>query len=145
MPKLLIFAACEKVIFDRTSEVPSLIGIFYRMNVQAPEVPFPVNTVAPLRWTIFTLWLHTPDDAGKTFHQKLQIIKPNGEGFGDGASTEYKIANSYDLQSKTQIDVQGMPIDEEGPVTVRVWLEENPDMVGEYPFYVKHIPHQPKA
>jgi hypothetical protein len=50
------------------------------------------------------------------------------------------ISENDDLQSKSHIDLIGIPINTEGFIKVRVWLEGIADTTGEYQFMIKHLP-----
>ena len=141
MPKMVILAVCEKVLVER-SGLPSLINVFQRMNIQLQDAPLPENAISPTRWSIFTLWQHEPHELGVEFVQKLLVLKPNGEAFED-ATTPFKITEADDLQSKNHIDLFGLPINDEGFVQVKVWIEGEEDSAGEYRFYVKHNRKEP--
>jgi hypothetical protein len=139
MPKLTILAACEKVIVDRVASLPSLISIFQRMNVQIQDAPLPENAVSPTRWSVFALWQLTPEERGIEYVQRIEIISPAGDTFAE-AKTTLKISEVDDLQSKSHIDIIGIPINTEGFIKVRVWLEGIADTTGEYQFMVSHLP-----
>ena len=139
MPKLTILAACERVIIEREATLPSLISIFQRMNVQLQDAPLPENALSPIRWSIFTLWQHTPGEKGVEYTQRTEVIAPSGDKFVE-ASTVFKITEADDLQSKNHIDIFGIPINVEGFVNVRVWLEGMADTTGEYQFLIKYMP-----
>ena len=136
MPKLRMLVACEKVIMDATSQVPSLIGIFQGMNVPITDAPLPENPVSPIKWAFFTIWQHTPDEKGTEYIQRMEVITPSGIPFGKGEA-RFKVDD--DLQSKTSTDLFGLPIGEEGNITIRVWLEGIENASGEYQFWIKHI------
>jgi hypothetical protein len=141
MPKLVVLAACERVLIDRTAALPSLINIFQRMNIKLQDAPLPENAVSPARWAVFTLWQHTPEELGMEFTQQLEIINPAGAKF-IGATSKFIITEEFDLQSKVPIEILGLPINHEGFIKVRVWLEGYPDATGEYQFMVKHLPKE---
>jgi len=109
------------------------------MNVQLQDAPLAENAVAPIRWAVFTLWAHTQDEVGKEFTQRTEILSPSGNRFGEGTA-KFMITETNDLQSKHHLDILGLPIESEGFVTVRVWLEGIPDSATEYKFAVKHLP-----
>jgi len=73
MPKLLIFAACEKAIVDEQSKVVSLLSLIENINVQfkpgAP--PPPSNAAIPMPWAVVSIFKATPGDVGKTFEQRM--------------------------------------------------------------------------
>jgi len=139
MPKLTILTACERVIIDRATSLPSLINIFQRMNIQLQDAPLAENAVSATRWSVFSLWVHTPEERDVEYTQRVEILSPSGVKFADG-STKFKISEIDDLQSKNHMDILGLPINPEGFVKIRVWLEGVADTTGEYQFLVKHIP-----
>lgn len=141
MPKLVVLAACERVIIDRTAALPSLINIFQRMNIRLQDAPLPDNAISPTRWSIFTLWQHTPEELGVEYTQKLEVINPQGGKFGEG-TVKFRITEADDLQSKNSIELFGLPITSEGFVKVRVWIEGVPDTTGEYQFVIKYLPKE---
>jgi hypothetical protein len=139
MPKLMMLAACERVIVDRVTSLPSLINIFQRMDIQRQDAPLPENAVAPTRWAIFTLWQHSPEEKGIEYTQRTEIICPSGMKFSE-ATSKFRISETDDLQSKNHIDMFGLPIGTEGFLKVRVWLEGIADATGEYQFRIKFLP-----
>jgi hypothetical protein len=138
MPKLTILAACERVIIDREASLPSLISIFQRMNVQVQDAPLPENALSPTRWAVFALWQHTPEERDVEYTQRTEVFAPSGERFLE-ATMAFKITEADDLQSKNHISIFGIPINVEGFMKVRVWLEGIADTTGEYQFFVKHM------
>lgn len=141
MPKLVILTACERVLIDRVSALPSLINIFQRMNIQLQDAPLPENAVSPARWSVFALWQVTPEERDINFVQKTQIIGPTERQFAE-ATTEFRVTAADDLQAKNHIDLIGLPIDAEGFIKVRVWLEGMADTTGEYQFAVTYLPKE---
>jgi len=139
MPKLTILAACERVIVDKVASLPSLINVFQRMNIQVQDAPLPENALSPTRWSVFTLWQHTPEERDVEYTQRTEVIAPSGDKFVE-ATTAFKITEADDLQSKNHIDIFGIPINVEGFLKVRVWLEGTADTTGEYQFLIKYIP-----
>ena len=139
MPKLMILTACERVIVDRATSLPSLINIFQRMNIQLQDAPLVENAVAATKWSVFSLWAHTPEERDVEYTQRLEIISPSGAKYAE-LSTKFKITDADDLQSKNHLDVLGLPISTEGFIKIRVWLEGVADTTGEYQFLVKHNP-----
>jgi len=138
MPKLTILAVCEKFIIDRT-ELPSLINIFQNLDLQLTGEPMPENAVTPLKWSVFTLWQHTPEERDKEYVQHLEIIAPKGEKFIEG-TTRFMVTGPRDLQSKIGSEFQVLPISDEGFITVRVWLADSPEAISEYRFTITHVP-----
>ena len=92
MPKLLVFAPCEKVIISQDENNPTLIAILSSLTLQttAEELAKTATSVegseggavqppmALVRWSIFSMWLREPeDDEGKDFHQTIEIVSPD--------------------------------------------------------------------
>jgi hypothetical protein len=144
MPKLSVLAACERVIVDRVGSLPSLINIFQRMNIQLQDAPLPENAIAPTRWVVFTLWQHTPEERDVEYTQRTEVIAPSGDKFAD-ARIVFKITEADDLQSKNHLEIFGIPINVEGFLKVRVWLEGIADTTAEYQYFVKHVPKEGHA
>lgn len=138
MPKLLVLAACERVLVDRAGSLPSLINIFQRMNIQVQDAPLPENAVSPARWAIFALWQHTPEEKDIEFTQRTQVLSPAGQQFAE-LITKFKITQNDDLQSRNHIEMLGLPISQEGFIKVRVWLEGYADAAAEYQFLIKYM------
>jgi len=119
--------------------LPSIINVFQRMNVPVdPETPLPAKAVAPQKWSIFSLWVHTPEERDVQFTQHTEVFDAAGDKFVESAN-QFKITDSDDLQSKNHLDILGMPIGPEGFVKIRVWLEGVADTTGEYQFAIKHV------
>jgi hypothetical protein len=141
MPRLTILTACERVLIDRASSLPTLVNIFQRMNIQLQDAPLAENAVAASKWAIFALWVHTPEERDVEFTQRTEIIGPSGTKFAE-AVTKFRTSDADDLQSKNHIDILGLPINAEGFIKVRVWLEGIADTTGEYQFAVKYLPKE---
>ncbi len=73
MPRLLIFAPCEKVIIDHRSNTISLITVLEELRYKTPPgAVVPPNTFIPMRWSVVTLWQEEePADAGVQFEQRF--------------------------------------------------------------------------
>lgn len=144
MPKLLIFAPCEKIIIDDQGNA-TLIVIMQNVSVSVSEgSELPRDAVTPKEWAVFTLWQPMPEDAGQKFVQVLQALMPDRSEFKRGEL-------SFEMQeNKTQqnrINIVGFPIGQPGQITVNMWLEVDSEQVGEtysFPLTVTHI-HQKKS
>jgi hypothetical protein len=80
MPKLVLFAACEKAIVDQTTNVVSLMGLLQDVNLQLPpETVVPSNLMIPMQWTVVSIWQRVLEDKGKTFEQRSQFIDNSGQ------------------------------------------------------------------
>lgn len=78
MPNLLAFVLCERILVDQHSRQVSLIDLFdqFRLATDQPDV---LNMVA-LRGggAFFTLWDCEPEDAGKAYLQRVELVAPDG-------------------------------------------------------------------
>ncbi len=137
MPRLILFAACEKVIFD-TSGPASLVSIFQRMNFPVQQVPLPDKAISPNQWSIFALWETKPEEFRQDFCQTIRIYAPDGSLWTE-QSTTWRNEQSDDLQVKVSLLVAGMPVWSEGYVQVKVWLDEMPEEAGSYRFRIKYV------
>jgi hypothetical protein len=122
MPRLLIFAPCEKVILDNQRSA-HLIGLLQQWKSErmpgVPEEPIPENAAAPTPWAIFTLWYRTAEDGDTEFVQTCELITPSG-----------RVAFSIDLKftmtaiSHTNtVNVVGLPV-YPGEYQLRLYLSE---------------------
>lgn len=141
MPRLILLAACEKVIIDQ-NQLPSVIGIFQAMKFQLQGAPLPDNAVSPMKWSIFSLWKHTAEENGVQFTQHIEILKPDGEVFGVASRAVFTAQGAEQSQSKVFVDVFGLPVGQPGVVKIRTWLENIPNSAGEYEFLVVHLPKE---
>jgi len=124
MPKLYLFAACEKVILDQ-SGVPSLISLFSKLKLQLPGQlgDIPVNAVAPKEWAVFTSWDWLPSDEGRLYGQCLQVLYPDGKVFVE--NRELKFTMKPGERQHNAVGIMGFPIGEKGDYRIRMWLEED--------------------
>lgn len=74
MPNLLIFAPCDNVLISKDTESISLVVIMTQVIFPEPlpDTP-PENSVAPMRWFVFSQWSMEQEDAGRVFKQRVQL------------------------------------------------------------------------
>lgn len=131
MPKLYVFAVCDKVILDARGTA-SLISLFNEVHaILQPGTDIPPNAVAPKEWAVYVSWEQEPADAGKEYEQILQIISPDGSVFQQ-LKFKFTFASDKTHQQNTG-NVLGFPIGREGTYTVKMWLEHNNAIVCEPP------------
>lgn len=83
MPKLLLFAPCEKVIIDRDGLV-SLITIVERLEVALPaDLQLQPRTVVPTRWQTLAIWQFNPPENAQ-YEQMIQLVTEDGTIAGQG-------------------------------------------------------------
>ncbi len=144
MPKLYVFAVCDKVILDANGTA-SLISLFNEVHaVLASGTEIPPNAVAPKEWAIFVSWKQEPEDAGKEYEQILQIINPDESVFQQ-TGIKFTFARDKTHHQNTG-QVVGFPVGREGTYTVKMWLEHNKVTVFEpltISLRVKHVRTSP--
>jgi hypothetical protein len=143
MPRLVLFTACEKTIFDMNGPV-SLISIFQRMNIPLQSAPLPEKAVVPTLWSIFSLWETEPKERGQEFKQTVRVYAPDGVLFMEQEGM-WKNDSSEDSQIKIGLQVAGLPIWTEGFIQVRVWLDNEETEAGSYRFRIHYLPKEENA
>jgi hypothetical protein len=152
LPKLLIFAACEKAIIDQDHNV-SLIGLIQDLKVEIPEqVDIEISKaeglpVAAMRWAAFSMWLKTDVDSGKEYEQRVALIDPTGKPTGIEARTAFGFAEGKTTMRNTSV-VLGFPVHASGRFMLRLWIHEKGqpesiEPIAEYPINLNR--GQPKA
>jgi hypothetical protein len=123
MPRLLVFAACEKVILDSDGLV-SLITIIERIEVSVPkEIELGDHVAFPMRWQCIAIWTVSEDEIGK-YEQMTEVVASDGIV---SMHTEPATLVSTIRGSKTGVKMVGtltaVPITD-GPLTLRLlWRE----------------------
>lgn len=82
MPKLLLFAPCEKVIVNSQDNTTSLITLLETIGLSLSEKELsavPDDTSLPITWHMLALWQGEQEDYGKKFIQKFHLELPTGE------------------------------------------------------------------
>jgi hypothetical protein len=80
MPKLLIFAACEKVLVDGQTNSVSLIALLQELHWKLPPgTPMPQNFTLPVQWSALSLWTEEAADAGVDYEQQVTLENPAGQ------------------------------------------------------------------
>ncbi len=143
MPKLLIFAPCQKAIIDKTDNTVSLINILHGLAINtqstSTEGSIPTNAMMPLQWAIVTIWLRSPDDGDKTFEQRIDIIKPNNERMEASTQVFKMTYRTHQIASMAN----SFPIGISGEYRLVVCLREVVEggewkELSEYPIEIKH-------
>jgi hypothetical protein len=142
MPKLYIFALCDRVVTDKEDRA-SLITLFNQITAQilpaSPDIP--PNAVAAKEWWTFSSWEIQPEDVGKDYRQIVQLLYPNGEPFGPPVSVSFSPLSG---KTRQQVTVTGFafPIGQEGQYTVKMWLEEGSSTIFESAPIIVTVKHQ---
>jgi hypothetical protein len=139
MPNLLIFAPCEKIIFDDRANA-SLIILLNTLTVAAKgDAAIPKEAISPKEWAVFTVWHPNEGDVGQEFVEFLQMLKPDGTEFKQ-AQVKFSF-EANDKVAQVRMNIVGFPVGQTGPLTLNMWLEHHNQRVGEihsYPVVVAH-------
>lgn len=121
--RLLLFAACEKVIVDQQSNVISLMSILQNINVQIPpSAPLPpLNAVIPMQWTAVSVFLPDPNDVGKQFEQRCILFNSQNAVLVQTPAAPFTMTNE---QHRILNQVNGIPIGNAGRLTLKCFLRE---------------------
>ena len=150
MPRLLLFAACEKVQYDSVDHSASLIGVFQGYTVTTSKRPIEktpsdavvlqanTDSALPIRWAVFALWKKiNGEDDGKQFQQVCEFVRPNGK-VQPLETLPFKMDSSY---HRLTLTVHGFPVSDEGDCIVRLYLKTDalePVFIRDYPISVTH-------
>lgn len=144
MPKVLLFAACEKVIIDQETNVISLLSLVQDINVQTPPgvTSPPPNAIVPMQWSIVTIFLAEATDGGKKFEQRAVLFSPADAPVMQSAVALFEMTKQ---QHRIVSQVVGMPVGSSGTLFLRCFLREqgtnNWDHVGvDYPINIMYRP-----
>jgi hypothetical protein len=147
MPKLLVFAPCEKVIISQDENNPTLIAILSTIGGEftAPN-PLDIKAVGPMRWSIFTLWQKEAEDETKIFEQRLRLVSPSVR-IGIVATQEIKMTVET---HRTIAYIGTVPVGENGKWEVQVFIylkgePTPPTPLATYPLEICFQINTPKA
>ena len=143
MPRLLLFAACEKVIVDQQTNVISLMSLLQDVNVQIPPgaPPPPLNAIIPINWTIVSIFLPESTDGGKQFEQRAALVNAANVPLLQTPVAPFTFAGG---PHRVLNQVNGMPIGYAGSLKVVCYLREKGNnvwqQIGEgYPIDIKWL------
>jgi hypothetical protein len=141
MPKLLLFAPCEKVAHDQGNN-PVLVSVLIEWTVAPATKAMPENAIIPKEWVIFTLWYRLPEDEGREFIQTCELKAPTGRILLSGSIT-FRMTT---IAHRNTMNVAGLPVTP-GQYELSVYLSEKDtvkdrECYGTYPLVV-HGPPQP--
>jgi len=128
MLKPYVCVACEKVIIAKDSGTPSLIGLFGKMTITAPEeTEIPKAAVAPKEWYVFSIWETEPGDEHREYVLCTRFLYPAKTQFGQVGNQ--RIPVDPGKRSQMVLQIQGFPIGQIGQYTVVTWVEEKEQLV----------------
>jgi hypothetical protein len=114
MPKLEIFAPCEKVIEGIDGSI-SLINLFDKITIGLQALPQNAEEAIsiPMRWSVFAKWIDVEGSGGK-YEQMVRIIFPDGSDALHG-SLHFEIT---ERTIRTVMSIEGFPVSQEGDYRV---------------------------
>jgi len=123
MPRLVLFAACERAIVDQQNSL-TIVGFLQELKVQVPESGQkpPPDANAPMKWEVVTQWAVLPTDIGRHFEQRFALFNPAGQQTAVSATGALDLSGAYNRNIAT---IFGFPIGSPGRYTLKLWLSEN--------------------
>jgi hypothetical protein len=140
MPKLLLFAACERVIIDQDSNVASLVALLQDITIGIPaDAQMPERAMLPMKWHAFTLWFEQPEDSGKQYVQEIELCDPDGNILLTGSSEPFKMSL---LTHRLNATFNTFPLTQFGQYLLKAYLREDKEgkertEVASYPRTIK--------
>jgi hypothetical protein len=140
MPKLLLFAPCERVILGQDNSV-SLIVIIQQMQFQAPPgQPIPEGAGVIARFSVFSQWHKLPADGDKIFEQRVIL------SIGDGNPVIESIAEFQMTERLHRMiaNIPIMPVLHPNEYGFKIFLREKGQqdwgrVLMDYPFEIAHL------
>jgi hypothetical protein len=140
MPRLVMFAACEKVIIGQGDNNVSLISILHSLQLNslsdAPSIP--KNAAMPLNWAIFTMWQKESKDENISYSQRVSLVSPKGKTLLDSV-TSFQLEKDFHRVTNTII---GLPVGEDGPHSLKLSLSRTDSDVwndiSSFPMIITH-------
>lgn len=144
MPKLLLFAPCERVVIDQTDHSVSLISLLTGITASVPfppDLPMPENTALPMRWYVLAVWKGNSEDVQKTFDQRVVLRSPLGSELLS-LDLAFNLANAPIVRSVAHLS--SFPLPQFGEYVLTLSLktteEESFKTVAEYGFDIVRGP-----
>ena len=78
MPRLQLFAPCERALIDQGSGATSLVTVLQTLTIPEPPVNTPSNAIAIQRWSAVSMWMMSEGDETKRFQQLVTLVNPTG-------------------------------------------------------------------
>ena len=141
MPRLVLFAACEKAFVDQQTNVLSLMSLLQDINVQIPPGTIVASNAAiPMHWAVVSMFQPTPEDKGKTYEHRTTLID------NAGAMKLETPISPFELKTDPHRiigQINGMPIGSEGAHEVNCLIREKGASdwkeIASYPIAVKWV------
>lgn len=140
MPKLTVFAPCERVIVEGGSNTISLIALLQELTAGVPTQTIPDDAMVPLRWYVLTMWIREESDRSVKLEQSVTLEDPNG-------NVRIELRTMFEMTDPSQRNVgliNGFPMAKTGTYTLRLRLrradEEKWNDITTYPIELKQVP-----
>ena len=139
--KFLALCTCDRVIIDKRG-AHSLINLMLNAEVQTGTGEIPRNALAPTQWSIFSMWVPSPEDVGEMFEQVYQVYWPDGEKFSE---SRFEFTQPDETVQQVTFTFYGLPVGQPGKLRIVTWLDKKGYRVSdivETSINVKHLPQQ---
>jgi hypothetical protein len=139
MPRLVIFAACEKAIIDQSTNVASLMSLLQEINVEVPPgESVPSDAKIPMTWSIAAILKALPEDRNKRFEQRSVMTNDNGQTLLETPIVAFDMAADF---HRILSQIHGMYIGSAGTYEIKCLLRETGtsewNEVARYPIVIK--------
>ncbi|HZI17302.1 MAG TPA: hypothetical protein VEY09_01775 [Pyrinomonadaceae bacterium] len=124
MPKLLMFAPCDRVIINKRDNTTSLISIIEAFSIDIPEGTKlrDEEMKIPIKWSVLSLWERQHGEEGKQFEQRTQLVLPNGKQALDGSTMLDFVSTSNRFRAVNE--VVGFPVSPAGACVLKLSIRE---------------------
>lgn len=134
MPSVILFVGCERVAFDQANGSAILIGVFQGFKVtritkgegpkEIPPGALPVEdfTNLPIRWSAFALLKKVPEDEGKNYEQRVELVSPRGEILVKSNPLQFSMTHTF---HRLTTHFSGLPANQSGEYTIKFFLGES--------------------
>jgi hypothetical protein len=143
MPRLLLFAPCERVILGQGDNSASLIVVIQQMQFQGSikegeDIPKDIGAFA--RFAIFSQWYKTEKDNEKTFEQRVTL------SFEVGVPSLDVVAEIQMTQRLHRMitNIPVLPLLKKGEHNLRIFLREKGEKswgqaLADYPIEITYV------
>src|ERR1700737_2139481 len=124
MPRLLLFAPCERAIIGQEDNSFSLISVItgFQANIQfPPEQPLPEKASVPMRWYFAALWACDPGELNGSFVQRIIVKSEDGKELL-AAVSPFKMEKDF---LRCIVQIQGFPISKPGTLTASIAVQSD--------------------
>jgi hypothetical protein len=142
MAKLLILAACQRLIISADDNTCSLISIIEQLEIGI-GLPLgqelPAKSAVPIHWYGFAYFQRVQDDEGKKLEARLAIIDPKGNVLAETPPVSI-LADKEKTKHRVNARFDSLPVSSSGIYALRAQVrEEGGEWAekGSYPFDVK--------